>query len=105
MKDFDFNFDFGFNTVPEEEVKNNIDVYSDVVLWKTRAEQEREDKTKLYMMIMPLLNNLRRNPDSEYIHWKDREAKIKEFSEKLSGIVLGAESWDEVDSYFTEKKK
>jgi hypothetical protein len=105
MKDFDYEFDFGFTAVTEEEVKNSVDVYSDVVLWKARAEKERQDKEKMFSMIMPLLNNLRRNPESEYIHWKDRDVKIKEFGEKLTDIVLGAESWDEVDSYFTGKKK
>ena len=105
MKDFDYEFDFGFTAVTEEEVKKSVDVNSDIALWKARAEKERQDKEKMFRMIMPLLNNLRKNPDSEYIHWKDRDVKVKEFGEKLSDIVLGAESWNEVDSYFTGKKK
>ena len=103
MKDFDYNFDFGFSVVSEEELKNNVDVTSDVELWKQRAHEEREAKTALYAMIMPLLQNLRKNPKSEYILWKDREEKIREFAEKLTEIALGQEDWDGFD--FTNQKK
>lgn len=90
---YDFDFDFGFSAVSEEEIKTSVDVTSEVELWKKRAEEEREAKKALYVMIMPLLQNLRKNPDSEYIYWKDRDSKIRQFSEKLTEIAQGQEEW------------
>lgn len=76
MKEEDF--DFGFTT--EEDVtfvlKSNADDY------KSRME-------KLYKTIIPLLNNLEKNPDQEMIKWPNRDKKIKEFKQKLKDIMEG----------------
>jgi hypothetical protein len=93
MKNFDYDFDFGFSAVDEKDIKNNLDLDSEVEMWETRARQEREAKRVLFSMIMPLLKNLRKNPDSEYIHWKNRDSKIQEFGNKLSEIALDNEEW------------
>jgi hypothetical protein len=39
-------------------------------------------------MIKPLLNNLAKNPEKDYIHWpgKLRSKKIEEFSDKLDEV-------------------
>jgi len=76
MKEDDF--DFGFTT--EEDVtftlRNDVDDY------KSRME-------KLYNTIVPLLNNLEKNPDQEMIKWPNRDKKIKEFKLKLKNIIEG----------------
>ena len=88
MANTDFTFDFGFSAVDENELE---------VLQSTKAELETttasskamEDKiNKLYNMVQPLLNNLKANPEKDYIHWpgKLRMSKIEEFSDKLDKV-------------------
>ena len=38
---------------------------------------------------MPLLNNLEKNPEREYILWPGRDKKIKQFRTKLKNIYEG----------------
>jgi hypothetical protein len=33
---------------------------------------------------MPLLNNLQKNPEKEYILWPDRHNKVEQFRDKLT---------------------
>ena len=41
----------------------------------------------MYNMIMPLLNNLKKNPDKPNIVWPDRQKKIDEFIKKLDDVL------------------
>jgi hypothetical protein len=43
----------------------------------------------MFDMIMPLLNNLKKNPDKPNIVWPDREKKIDEFIKKLQNVLNG----------------
>ena len=74
MLDFelDEDFDFGFTTASEEEIK-----------------QEGEDKARaMYDAIMPLLNNLKKDADKNpIINWPNRKAKIDSFITKLNKIL------------------
>lgn len=66
--------DFGFTFTDEEEIQTrNID---------DRAERLRK-------MIMPLLNNLKKNPNKDIIQWpgKDRVKKIDEFIKKMDEVI------------------
>ena len=67
--------DFGFTIVGEEDLQTSTD---------TRAEQLRD-------MIMPLLNNLKSNPDKDIIKWQgsDRVKKIDEFINKMNKLIDG----------------
>ena len=49
------------------------------------ATQEKLDK--LYNLILPLLNNLAKNPEKEYIYWPDREKKLTEFRKKIDKLM------------------
>jgi prefoldin subunit 5 len=78
------DFDFGFTIVDETEQ----------VQEKTNLFEEEIDKLQrkcdnLYDAIQPLLDNLQKNPDSDYIKWvgKDRVEKIDEFRLKLQSIL------------------
>lgn len=66
------DFDFGFTTFSEEEVK-----------------QEGNDKTlAMYNAIMPLLTNLKKDADKNpIINWPNRGKKIDEFIAKLNKIL------------------
>ena len=47
-----------------------------------------EDKLQgLRNMIMPLLNNLMKNPEMDTILWPNRDKKIKEFIKKMDDYI------------------
>lgn len=76
----DQDFDFGFST---EEDK--------VEIFQSEAEDYKSRLNKLYKAILPLLNNLEKNPDQEIIKWPNRDKKIKEFKLKVKNIMEGKE--------------
>lgn len=78
-------FDFGFTAVTEEELE------SVQTLQKTAVEaEEYEDRLHgLYNAIQPLLNNLRKDPEKEYILWPNRLEKVEQFSDHLDRIYKG----------------
>ena len=49
--------------------------------------QERLDK--LYNAVIPLLNNLKKNPEKDYILWPNRLEKVEEFESHLQSIYKG----------------
>lgn len=72
MKDTD---DFGFTMVGEDEVLAKAPT-------DDRAERLRD-------MITPLLNNLKKNPDKDYIQWHgiDRVKQIDSFIARMNKLV------------------
>lgn len=85
-------FDFGFTAVTEDDLQ--VVESSRVAAESLEQQLESVDKrlTKLYNAIIPLLDNLRKNPEKEYIYWPDRVKKIDAFETKLSDIVNGDET-------------
>lgn len=82
-------FDFGFTAVDEEElqaVQKTAAAASDAEQLALTT-QERLDK--LYNAVVPLLNNLKKNPEKEYILWPNRLAKVEEFESHLQSIYRG----------------
>lgn len=75
MSDF---FDFGFTAVNETELN---------VAQEATSNQDKLDQ--LYNAIIPLLNNLKKNPEKEYILWPNRLEKVEEFEEHLLRIYKG----------------
>ncbi len=82
-------FDFGFTTVNEEE----LEVIQEASASAEQASAEKvviEDRLhKLHKTILPLLENLKKNPEKDYIHWPNRSDKIEEFEVLLEQIVKG----------------
>ena len=79
-------FDFGFTVVDESEleaVKKTQDTANDAEQLATTT-QDRLDK--LYNAITPLLNNLKKNPEKEYILWPNRVDKAEQFEDMLRKI-------------------
>jgi hypothetical protein len=84
--------DFGFSAVSEEELKQHekqlqkdLQNFTD---HKQQIVQTYEQKLgELYNLIMPLLINLQKNPEKEYILWPNRSEKIKQFIAKVDKIV------------------
>ena len=80
-------FDFGFTAVDEKELE---------VVQKTAASAEEaaasatvnEDKlNKLYNAILPLLSNLKKNHEKDYIYWPNRVQKVEQFEDIIRKII------------------
>jgi hypothetical protein len=66
--------DFGFTFADSNEIQQKV--------------ATTEDKLAgLRAMIMPLLNNLMKNPEKDTILWPDREKKIKAFIKKMDDYI------------------
>lgn len=71
MSDFELDdFDFGFTTTNEAQIVSE----------NGKAEE-------MYKLILPLLNNLIKDADNEYIHWPNRKEKIEAFKKKLEALI------------------
>ena len=77
----DLDFDFGFTAVTEDE-------FEAVQKTKTTAEGAQDKLDKLYNAITPLLTNLKKNPEKEYILWPNRLKKVEEFEDYIQKIYL-----------------
>ena len=78
VKEFKMNLneddDFGFTFVDSNEIQQKV--------------ASTEDKLAgLQAMIMPLLANLKKNPEKDTIYWPDREKKINAFIKKMNDYV------------------
>ena len=85
MSDDDF-FDFGFTAVDESELKAVQEASKKAETVATTATVTQEKLDKLYNSIVPLLNNLKKNPEKEYILWPDRLSKVEAFENYLLEI-------------------
>jgi uncharacterized protein Yka (UPF0111/DUF47 family) len=82
----DFDFDFGFTAVTEEELEV-VQKQAAAVESTTHNLEALQDKIDtLYNMFQPLLNNLKKNPEKDYIYWPNRMDKIELFSDKLDEV-------------------
>jgi hypothetical protein len=79
MADF---FDFGFTAVDESELET-------VQVQKNVATSIEERLDNLYNAVIPLLNNLKKNPEKEYILWPNRLDKVEEFETFITKIYKG----------------
>lgn len=95
-----FDDDFGFSLVSEQELKaheemlkKKVEEQSKVVQQTAKkmeetAQQAQDKLMGLRAMIMPLLTNLAKDPDKQYILWPERSEKIQAFIKKMDAFVL-----------------
>ena len=79
-------FDFGFTAVDESElqaVQQTQALANDAEQMATTTQDKLD---KLYNSIVPLLNNLKKNPEKEYILWPNRISKVEQFEDYLYKI-------------------
>jgi len=81
------DFDFGFTAVDENELEAVQKVTSEASSASADAYQAEEKLNKLYNAILPLLLNLKKNPEKEYILWPNRVEKIEQFEDLITGII------------------
>lgn len=90
--DLDDVEDFGFSAVSEDELKSLERELKQQVEQKQQelslTSKEYKDKLEaLYKLIMPLLLNLQKDPEKEYILWPDRSKKMAAFIARVNKIV------------------
>jgi hypothetical protein len=83
------DFDFGFTAVDEDEL-DVVQTVQTQIENSYRDAQKLEDKVnRLYNAILPLLTNLKKNPEKDFIKWPNRTAKIEQFEDVLRKIIEG----------------
>lgn len=64
------------------------DLNDDIDIAKEATTQEVQNKlTQVEKLVMPLLVNLMKNPDKDYIHWPDRAPLIQQQIDKILSIT------------------
>jgi len=79
-------FDFGFTAVDESELQAVHDAKKAVGDVEVTARSTQDKLDKLYNAVIPLLNNLKKNPEKDYILWPNRIDKVEEFESYLLNI-------------------
>ena len=82
-------FDFGFTAVDEDELEADQKAASVASEVTASSAQLEERLNSLYNAVIPLLNNLKKNPDKDYILWPNRLDKVEEFEAHLTNIYKG----------------
>ena len=80
-------FDFGFTAVDESELEAVQKTTTKLQTTSSKVEETEDKLNKLYNAILPLLSNLKMNPEKEYILWPNRVEKVEEFEELISNII------------------
>lgn len=78
-------FDFGFTAVDETE----LEAFQQLESVVSEADDVQTRLDNLYNAILPLLTNLKKNPEKEYILWPNRLDKIEEFESYIQNIYKG----------------
>ena len=82
-------WDFGFSMVDENELDAYQEAKSEIEKVSGEAGELHERLDKLFNSIQPLLNNLKKDPQKDYILWPNRLAKIEAFEDMLQDIYMG----------------
>jgi len=77
------DFDFGFTAVDEDE----LEVVQQAKTTANEAEATSDKLNNLYNAILPLLSNLKKNPEKDYIYWPNRVEKVEQFETLIANIV------------------
>jgi uncharacterized protein Yka (UPF0111/DUF47 family) len=85
----DNDFDFGFTAVDELELESVQQLAKQTQVSSQTVQDLEEKLDRLYNAILPLLSNLKKNPEKEYIYWPKRTAKIDQFEDSLRKIIEG----------------
>ena len=78
------DFDFGFTAVDETELEAVTVASQQVAAASTDTKEMQNKMDTMYNAMIPLLNNLQKNPEKEYIYWPDRHNKVEQFRDKLT---------------------
>ena len=79
-------FDFGFTVVDENELEVVQKASLEVKTKDSEAQTAQDKLDKLFNTVTPLLNNLKANPEKDYIYWPNRIQKVEQFETYLQSI-------------------
>ena len=82
-------FDFGFTIVDEQELEAVQQATAKVETVSTSVSETQDRLDRLYNAITPLLNNLKKNPEKDYILWQNRLEKVEQFEDHIQNIYQG----------------
>ncbi len=82
-------FDFGFTIVDEQELEAVQQATAKVETVSTSVSETQDRLERLYNAITPLLNNLKKNPEKDYILWQNRLEKVEQFEDHIQKIYQG----------------
>ena len=80
-------FDFGFSAVDESELESFQKATAEVEEATASALTYEEKLNSRYNAIIPLLTNLKKNPEKDYIYWPNRLERVEKFEDHISSIV------------------
>ena len=80
-------FDFGFSAVDESELESFQKATAEAEEASATASTYEEKLNNLYNAIIPLLSNLKKNNDKDYIYWPNRLERVEKFEEMISNII------------------
>ena len=87
MADDLLKFDFGFTAVDESELEAVQQITTKASSTEAEVKVLEDKLNNLYNAILPLLSNLKQNPEKEYILWPNRTEKIEAFEDHISEII------------------
>lgn len=83
------DFDFGFTAVDADELEV-VQQAKEVATTSDATAKSNAAKAQLiYDAVVPLINNLKANPEKDYIYWPNRYEKLDSFADKLHQILSG----------------
>ncbi len=82
-------FDFGFTVVNEDELEVAQKATKTATAATATAKSTDDKLNRLYNAIIPLLTNLKANPEKDYILWPKRLEKVEAFEDMLQKIYKG----------------
>ena len=82
-------WDFGFTAVDEDELSSVQEVKQEAQKASASSELVQDRLDRLYNAITPLINNLKKSPEKEYLLWPDSLEKVEAFEDHLQKIYHG----------------
>lgn len=82
-------WDFGFTAVDEDELSSVQSIKQEAQQASASSEKVQDRLDRLYNAITPLINNLKKSPEKEYLLWPDRLEKVEAFEDHLQKIYHG----------------
>lgn len=80
-------FDFGFTAVDEHELEAVQQAQADANEQSSTVGELEQRLDNLYNAVLPLLTNLKANPEKDYIYWPNRVDKVEAFEQHIANIA------------------
>lgn len=81
-------FDFGFTAVSEDDLQVVESSRSQVEDMESQVKELDKRANDLYNAILPLLDNLKKNPEKDYLYWPNRVDTVNKFEQVLRDIMV-----------------